>query len=117
MSVQKVDWAAADASVEIDRSVKSVSWATPGSTAGLRNLEEFINERLKIFNTHRNDPTRQALSNMSPWYHFGENEIATLFCDCYCYPVCIYQILTKKRLECRIIALFPSINSTILLNV
>ena len=40
--------------------------------AGHRMLESFIQKRLRYFNADRNDPTKEALSNMSPWYHFGE---------------------------------------------
>jgi deoxyribodipyrimidine photo-lyase len=35
-------------------------------------LQSFINSRLKIFNSKRNDPTVNALSNLSPWFHFGQ---------------------------------------------
>ena len=31
----------------------------------------FVQIRLKKFNTKRNDPTENALSNLSPWFHFG----------------------------------------------
>lgn len=39
--------------------------------AGKRMLQEFIDQRLKLFASSRNDPTEPALSNMSPWFHFG----------------------------------------------
>ena len=72
-SYQLVDWDAADASLEVDRSVPEVDWAIPGTTGGLRQLESFIKERLRFFGANRNNPNKDALSNMSPWYHFGEN--------------------------------------------
>lgn len=52
--------------------MKEVEWATPGTAAGLAVLKSFIAERLKSFSTHRNDPNKAALSNLSPWLHFGE---------------------------------------------
>ncbi|KAH0624243.1 hypothetical protein JD844_007869 [Phrynosoma platyrhinos] len=67
-----IDWDACYASLQVDRSVKEVAWAKPGTAAGLMVLEEFIKERLKFFGTDRNNPNRAALSNLSPWFHFGQ---------------------------------------------
>lgn len=52
--------------------MKEVEWATPGTAAGLAVLQSFIAERLKNFGSHRNNPNKEALSNLSPWFHFGE---------------------------------------------
>lgn len=59
---------------KVDRSITEVDWATPGSTAAFDMLESFVKDRLKVFATERNDPTKEALSNISPWLHFGEQE-------------------------------------------
>ena len=67
-----VDWEAAEASLEVDRNVKEVSWAMPGTAAGMAMLEEFCSKRLKNFDKQRNDPCVNGLSNLSPWLHFGE---------------------------------------------
>ncbi|BFZ00295.1 hypothetical protein BsWGS_03334 [Bradybaena similaris] len=66
------DWKAADAYLQVDRTVQEVSWAKPGTEHGLRMLEDFCEKRLKKFATDRNDPNKQALSNLSPWLHFGQ---------------------------------------------
>lgn len=58
-------------SVDVDRSVDEVKWAQPGYKAGIAILESFIETRLKIYTDKRNDPTLNALSNLSPWLHFG----------------------------------------------
>jgi deoxyribodipyrimidine photo-lyase len=34
-------------------------------------LASFCEERLRGFATDRNDPNKKALSNLSPWIHFG----------------------------------------------
>ncbi|XP_073215206.1 deoxyribodipyrimidine photo-lyase-like isoform X4 [Lepidochelys kempii] len=68
---EPIDWSACRASLQVDCSVKEVRWAMPGTAAGLAMLESFIGERLKSFGTDRNNPTRAALSNLSPWFHFG----------------------------------------------
>ena len=67
-----VDWKAVDEFIEVDRSVKEVEWAKPGTKAGLEMLETFCHERLKYFATDRNNPTKSALSNLSPWFHAGK---------------------------------------------
>ena len=69
--VQPVDWEKVEASLQVDETVKEVGWATPGTDAGLRMFEEFVQNRLKHFEAKRNDPNEQALSNLSPWLHFG----------------------------------------------
>ncbi|XP_051873274.1 CPD photolyase isoform X2 [Pristis pectinata] len=70
--VQIIDWDAAYASLQVDRTVLEVDWAKAGTTAGLTKLETFIKEYLKNFSTDRNNPNKAALSNMSPWFHFGQ---------------------------------------------
>jgi deoxyribodipyrimidine photo-lyase len=74
-TVEKVDWEKAEASLEIDRCVQEVQWATPGTKAGLHTLETFLLERLPHFEAHRNNPNKNTLSNMSPWFHFGMHSI------------------------------------------
>ncbi|KAH3805941.1 hypothetical protein DPMN_134251 [Dreissena polymorpha] len=69
---KSVDWAAAYASLEVDLSVKPVDWAKPGSSHGIKMLESFCKDRLKDFATDRNNPNKNALSNLSPWIHFGQ---------------------------------------------
>lgn len=55
----------------MDRTVSQVDWITPGTKSGLNELDNFIQKRLKIFGDKRNDPNVAALSNLSPWLHFG----------------------------------------------
>lgn len=44
----------------------------PGTEAGLVNLAQFVNSRLKIYSSSRNDPNKVALSNLSPWVNMGQ---------------------------------------------
>lgn len=59
-------------SLEVDETVKPVEWAVPGTRAGLDTLNEFCLKRLRKYATQRNDPNVNALSNLSPWLHFGK---------------------------------------------
>lgn len=72
IDLKSTDWDACYKSLQCDQSVKIVKWATPGYLAAIKNLEDFIKNRLKTYDTDRNDPNKNALSNMSPWYHFGQ---------------------------------------------
>uniref|UniRef100_A0A2C9JI45 Deoxyribodipyrimidine photo-lyase n=1 Tax=Biomphalaria glabrata TaxID=6526 RepID=A0A2C9JI45_BIOGL len=69
---EETDWEKADSYLEVNRKVAEVSWAKPGAESGLRMLESFCEKRLKYFSSDRNDPNKQALSNLSPWFHFGQ---------------------------------------------
>lgn len=66
----RVDWAALEASVGADTG--GCSWARPGTRAAFGVLDVFCRERLHAFAAARNDPARDGLSNMSPYFHFGQ---------------------------------------------
>eukprot|EP01043_Picozoa_sp_COSAG02_P020374 COSAG02_NODE_1004_length_15275_cov_11.955917_8_plen_326_part_00 len=61
-----------DAMKGIDRTVGVVDWCTPGATAARENLNTFLDHRIKSFGDKRNDPNEKALSNVSPWLHYGQ---------------------------------------------
>lgn len=44
----------------------------PGTSAGLENLKQFVEERMKQYSSGRNDPNLEALSNLSPWVNMGQ---------------------------------------------
>ncbi|XP_061709361.1 deoxyribodipyrimidine photo-lyase [Cydia pomonella] len=69
---EPIDWEQAIESREADKSVGPVDWAAPGYHAAVKMLKSFLDKRLAIFATKRNDPTLDALSNLSPWFHFGQ---------------------------------------------
>ncbi|XP_067461423.1 CPD photolyase [Thunnus thynnus] len=70
-TAKPVDWAETLASLQVDRTVGEPEWAKPGTKAGIAMLESFIDVRLKMFGTQRNDPNAAALSQLSPWIRFG----------------------------------------------
>ncbi|MEQ2179140.1 hypothetical protein GOODEAATRI_021578, partial [Goodea atripinnis] len=65
-------WEKTLASLDVDRTVGEPQWAKPGSEAGMAMLESFIDVRLKLFATQRNDPNMAALSQLSPWIRFAQ---------------------------------------------
>jgi deoxyribodipyrimidine photo-lyase len=58
--------------LDLDRSVKPVSWITGGSSRARKLLAEFIGSKLDRFADLRNDPSVDYLSHMSPYLHFGQ---------------------------------------------
>jgi len=58
--------------LDIDRSVPRVTDFRGGTTEAQRRLREFIAHGLDRFATERNDPDKDALSDMSPYLHFGQ---------------------------------------------
>lgn len=71
-SPEAIDWKKALKSINVDKSVGEVDWIKPGYRNAVGMLETFINKRMKLFGTKRNDPTVNALSNLSPFFHFGQ---------------------------------------------
>lgn len=71
-TAKQVDWAKVLSSLQVDKSVGETEWAKPGTGAGMAMLESFIDVRLKLFATQRNDPNAAALSQLSPWIRFGQ---------------------------------------------
>ncbi|XP_030631243.1 CPD photolyase [Chanos chanos] len=71
-TAEPVNWDEIFSSLEVDRSVGEVEWAKPGTAGGMATLESFIDVRLRHFATQRNNPNSAALSQLSPWVHFGQ---------------------------------------------
>lgn len=66
-----VDWEKAEASLEIDTSVKEVETYKPGAAAARDTLNRFL-AKLPAYAAGRNDPNQRMLSDLSPYYHFGQ---------------------------------------------
>ncbi len=68
----KTDWKKIRSQLDIDHSVKAVDWIKPGEKAAEKMLEDFLTHRLAAYNKDRNDPTKDAQSDLSPYIHFGQ---------------------------------------------
>ncbi|GAU94194.1 hypothetical protein RvY_06016 [Ramazzottius varieornatus] len=71
----QIDWVACEASLEVDRSIGAVDWAKAGTSHSLVTLHSFITKRLPNYGK-RNDPNVPALSQLSPWFHYGQISVA-----------------------------------------
>ena len=118
-SVESVDWKAVDASLEIDRSVAQVDWIVPGERAGREQLHDFLEKRLKEFNTRRNDPTHSVLSNMSCYLHYGMISAARILLEAMKYKArygsavasFIEEIVVRRELSDNFVWYEPDYNN------
>ncbi|XP_075229488.1 deoxyribodipyrimidine photo-lyase-like isoform X2 [Lycorma delicatula] len=72
LKADEIDWKSAENTLQVDRTMEPVTWLIPGYTGGMKMLYSFVSDRLKIFSSKRNDPVANALSNLSPYFHFGQ---------------------------------------------
>ncbi len=68
----KKDFEALRKQIKVDHTVPAVDWLHPGTDAAHAMLQTFIDEKLEGYDEDRNDPNKDALSNMSPYMHFGQ---------------------------------------------
>ncbi len=67
----EVDWISLRKSLRVNDTVGEVNWLKPGESAARHVLERFING-MATYDNQRNDPTKDAQSDLSPYLHFGQ---------------------------------------------
>jgi deoxyribodipyrimidine photo-lyase len=67
-----INWEEILENLNVDRSVPEVDWIQPGSRGGNKMVDSFLRKRLIKFEDKRNNPNEKALSNLSPYYHYGQ---------------------------------------------
>ncbi|MFC2088903.1 deoxyribodipyrimidine photo-lyase [Calditrichota bacterium] len=70
--IPSINWSELRKILKVDFSVKEVHWPKPGEKEALNTLNYFINHKLDRYDTERNDPNQDAVSNLSPYLHFGK---------------------------------------------
>tara|TARA_B100000029_G_scaffold232495_1_gene229872 strand:+ start:126 stop:1394 length:1269 start_codon:yes stop_codon:yes gene_type:complete len=70
-SSYKINWNDTDKGLNLVNNIIKVSWIKPGESEAIKRLK-FLNSGLKNYTSERNDPTKNALSNLSPYIHFGQ---------------------------------------------
>jgi deoxyribodipyrimidine photo-lyase len=66
-----IDWNSAVSSLHLDKSVKPLTWITPGEAAAKAALVTFIRYRITEYEQGMVDPAKNAQSDLSPYLHFG----------------------------------------------
>lgn len=69
---EKINWDEIINSLEVNKNVKEVDWIKPGEMNAQISLKKFLENRLDRYAEDRNDPNKNALSNLSPYLHFGQ---------------------------------------------
>ena len=65
------NWEAAERSIRSD-TIPELKWIEPGEAAARNQLAIFLNHKLSLYDSERNDPARDGQSNLSPYLHFGQ---------------------------------------------
>ena len=68
----KIDFDQVIENLTADRTIDHATWITPGPSAGIAMLETFCTKKLKDYEPGRNNPVKDSLSNLSPYFHFGQ---------------------------------------------
>jgi len=58
--------------LKIDDGAKKTKTFYGGTAEAKKHLQNFIKNKLDNYPEHKNDPTKQCVSNMSPYLHFGQ---------------------------------------------
>ena len=69
---ERINWNNLEKTLKINFDVKEVDWIKPGEKAATEALEYFIDNKIENYDELRNDPTKDAQSNLSPYLHFGQ---------------------------------------------
>lgn len=67
--------------------VNEITLAVPGYEHGIKEFENFIQNRLKKYTDEHNDPLSNSISNLSPQFHFGTISVQ-----------CTLEVLEQKKL-------------------
>ena len=68
----KNDFEKTSSELKLDLTVKPISWIKPSSNAAFEVFQNFIDKKLKTYGDKRNDPNKNVISNLSPYFHFGQ---------------------------------------------
>lgn len=76
--LSKIDWNHAIKSLKIDHSIPMVDWCQSGELHAQKTLHTFINDKLSTYADNRNNPTKSAQSELSPYLHFGQISVSKI---------------------------------------
>ncbi len=70
-SAPSINWESLRKNLSINFDVGEVEWLKPGEKWAQKTLDDFIRNKLVLYNDTRNDPNANVTSNLSPYFHFG----------------------------------------------
>jgi deoxyribodipyrimidine photo-lyase len=66
------NWAVVLKSLKVNREVEEIEWIKPGEKEGKKILKYFVKNKLSNYEKSKNDPNKDAPSDLSPYLHFGQ---------------------------------------------
>jgi len=72
LTSDKIDWEKVTNNLKINKKVKEIDWIQSGESAASSVLKDFLENKLEHYSQDKNDPNKNALSNLSPYLHFGQ---------------------------------------------
>lgn len=69
---KKINWKNVYKKIEVDTNVKPIDWLSSGENFAKQQLKSFIKNSLNQYHLDKNDPNKNAVSNLSPYLHFGQ---------------------------------------------
>lgn len=103
---EKVNWKEVLSSLRINQEVKEVDWIKPGESAASYALKDFLENRFDRYTKDRNDPNENALSNLSPYLHFGQISaqrvaltVQQLYRDHPCTEAFLEELIVRRELS------------------
>jgi len=70
--VKKIFWEEELHALNIGKSIKPVEWLKSGEGHAREVLDDFLRRKIGRYHHERNDPVKDAVSNLSPYLHFGQ---------------------------------------------
>ncbi len=67
-----INWNDVRKNLEVNTQVSKVEWCIPGEKAAHSVLNTFLKHGIFEYDQNRNDPTKNAQSDLSPYLHFGQ---------------------------------------------
>ena len=90
--------------LSIDKNVGKISWLKSGERNAISQMEYFIDNKLKYYSDKKNDATKDTLSNLSPFLHFGQISSQRIALDVNSSPlqddaeVYLEELIVRKEL-------------------
>jgi len=102
----KNNWDTIKNFIKVDSSVIRVDWISAGEKSANNILQTFINYKIKDYSKDRNFPEKPALSNLSPFLHFGQIsaqriaiDIKSKIKDPEIYKSFLEELIVRKELS------------------
>jgi len=106
LTSDKIDWEKVTKNLKINNEVNEVNWIESGEKAAASMLKEFLENKLEHYSQDKIDPNKNALSNLSPYLHFGQISaqrvalnVQQLYGDLKASEVFLEELIIRRELS------------------